>query len=116
MISGYYEELTVDPSLLQSFFEDEWMSIHELPYLHTIHFCMVSERLFSQLTSSVLWKKAGADFLTKLGRRTTHAEITPLAILLTDRMGEGKLGMITAFYRTDEAKGEPSDALLTLAQ
>ena len=44
----------VDPSLLQSFLEDEWMSIHGLPYLHAISFHVVLERLFTQLTSSAL--------------------------------------------------------------
>ena len=36
-ISDCYYELMVDPSLLQSFSEDEWMSILGLPYLHIIH-------------------------------------------------------------------------------
>ena len=55
MISDCYKELTVDPSSLQSFLEDEWMSIHGLPYLHTICFGVVSERLFTptNLLSSV---------------------------------------------------------------
>ena len=91
----------VDLSLLQSFSDDEWMSIHGLPYLCTICFCMVSDRLFSHLTSSALWGKAGANFLNKVGRRAKSAEITPLAILVTHGVGEGKLGMITAFCMTD---------------
>ena len=36
-------------------------------------------------------------------------EITSLAILVTDEVGEEKLGMITAFCRTEQAKVEPSD-------
>ena len=43
-------------------------------------------------------------------------EITPSEILVMDGIGEGKLGMITAFCRTDQVKVEPSDALLTLVQ
>ena len=106
----------VDPSLLQSFLEDEWMSIHGLPYLHAICFCIVSERLFSRLTSSALWGKAEVDFLTKLRRRAMSTEIVPLTILVTDRVGEGNLGMKTAFCRTDQAKVEPLDTLSTLVQ
>ena len=44
------------------------------------------------------------------------AEITPLAILVMDGVGKGKLGMITTFCRSDQVKVEPSDALLTLVQ
>ena len=90
------------------------MSVHWLPCLCTIHFCIVSERIFIRLTSSALWGKAGADFITKAGKRAMSVEITPLAILVMDRVGEGKLGMITAFCRTDQVKVEPLDALLTL--
>ena len=60
--------------------------------------------------------KAGADILTKVGRRAMSIEATPLAMLVRDEVEEGKLGMITAFCRTDQAKGEPLDSLLTLVQ
>ena len=43
-------------------------------------------------------------------------EITPLAILVTDGVGERKLGMITAFCRSDQVKVKPSDALWNLVQ
>ena len=43
-------------------------------------------------------------------------EIAPLAILAMDGVGEGKLGMITTFCRSDQVKVEHSDALLTLVQ
>ena len=43
-------------------------------------------------------------------------EIAPLAILVMDGVVEGKLGMITAFSRTDQAKVEPSDTLSTLVE
>ena len=113
VIVDCYEELMADPSLLQSFSEDKWMSIHVFPYLHVIQFCIVSDGLFSQLTSLALWGKAGADLLTKVGRRAVSIETTPLAMLVMDRVGEGKLGLITAFCRTDQAKVEPLDALST---
>ena len=98
-------------TLLQSFSEDEWMSIHGLPYVCAICFLIVSERLFTQLTSSALWRKAGADFITNMGRRAMSAEIIPLAILVMDGVVRKKLGMITAFCRSDQVKVEPLDAL-----
>ena len=113
-LSDCYNELMVDPSLLQSFSEDEWMSAHGLPYLHALCFGIVSERLFTLLTSPVLWGKAGADFITNAGQRAMSAEITPLAILIMDGMGEGKLGMITNFCRSDQVKVESLDTLLNI--
>ena len=74
------------------------------------------QRIFTQLASSVLWGKAGANFITNVGRRAMSAEIAPLAILVIGGVGEGKLGMITAFCRSDQVKVEPSDALLNLDQ
>ena len=67
------------------------MSVHGLPYLHATHFHVVSERLFIQLTSSALWGEAGTNFITNVDRRGMSAEITPLAILVMDGVGEGKL-------------------------
>ena len=90
------------------------MSIHGLPYLHAIHFCIVSEAFIpTNLLSSV--GKAGADFTTKVGR-VTSVEIASLAILVMNRVSEEKLGMITAFCRTDQAKVKPSDTLSTFFQ
>ena len=116
MISAHYEEFLVDPSLLQSFAKDEWMSIHGLPYLHALCFCVASERLFTHLASLVLWGKAGTDFINNASRRATNIEINPLAILVTDSLGKGKLGMITTFCRTHQVKVEPLDALSALVQ
>ena len=116
MISDCYKELIADPFLLQSFSEDEWMSIQGLPYLHAIHFHIVSERFFTQLTYPALWAKAGADFTTNVDRRATSTEIAPLPMLVMDRVSEVKLGMITTFCRSDQVKVESSDTLSTLVQ
>ena len=43
-------------------------------------------------------------------------EIVPLAISVMGGVGEGNLGMIAAFCRTDQAKEETLDALSTLVQ
>ena len=92
MISDCYKELKMDPSLLQSFSEDNWMSVDGLPSLCAIHFCIVSERFFTKLTSSNLWGKSGADVIIKVGRRPMNIEITPLAILIMHGVGQGKAG------------------------
>ena len=102
-LSQQFLIVIMSSSLLQSFSEDKWMSIHWLPYLCIICFHDVLERLFTQLTLA-LWGKPGANFITNVGRRAMNAEITPLAFLVMDGVGEGKLGMITAFCRSDQAK------------
>ena len=43
-------------------------------------------------------------------------EIIPMVILVTDRVDEGSLGMVTIFCCSDKVKVEPSDVLLTLVQ
>ena len=92
-------------SFLTAVFLREWVDVHPWASLSAHHlFHIVSVRLFIQLTSSALWGKAGADFITKASRRAMSAEIAPLAILATDGVGEGKLGMITAFCRTDQVR------------
>ena len=92
------------------------MSIQGLPYLHAIHFCNVLERPLTQLNSSALWGKARDSFITKVGRRATSIEIIPLTILAMEGVGEGKLGMMTAFHRTYQTKVETLDAPLTIVQ
>ena len=37
-----------------------------------------------------------------------------MVILITNRVGQGSLGMVTVFFHSDQAKVEPSVALLTL--
>ena len=77
------------------------MFVHGLPYLHALCFCIASERLFTQLTCPVLWGKAGADFITNASRIAMSAEI-----LVMDRVGKGKLGMIAIFCRSDQVRVE----------
>ena len=79
-------------------------------------FCIVSERLFACLTSPALWGKARADFITNASRKATSTEITPLAILIMQGVGEGRLAIIPTFCQSDQAKVEPSDVLSTLVQ
>ena len=106
----------VDPSLLQSFSEDEWMSIHGIPHVHALCFGITLEGLFTCLASLALWGKSGTDFIHNTSRRVTSVEIAPLAILVTDGIGKGRLGMINTFCRTDQAKVKPLDVLSALVQ
>ena len=76
-----------DPSLLQSFSEDVWMSVHMLPHLHTLLSHCVGENFhLTNLPSTV--GKAWANFITNAGRRAMSTEITPLAILVMDVVGK----------------------------
>ena len=43
-------------------------------------------------------------------------DATPMAILITDGVGEGILGMVTTFCCNDQVKMEASDALSALCQ
>ena len=45
------------------------MSIHGLPYLGALHFCVVSEGLFTWLISLELWGEAKVDFVISSGRK-----------------------------------------------
>ena len=116
MFSGCYVELLADPALLQSFPQDEWTSIHELSYLDTLHFQVVSEGLFSWLISLHLWGQAKVDFITNSGRKAMGDEVIPMTVLVTDGVDEGSLGMATIFSQSDQAKVEPSAVLLILLQ
>ena len=83
MISGCYDELLTDPALLQSFPEDESMSVHELSYLGALLLCGV-RGIFTQLISPELWGQAGVNFVTNSGRKATSKEVIPMAILVTN--------------------------------
>ena len=50
-ITKCYEEILADSSLLHLFPEKEWASNRELPLMGTLRFKVVSERLFTHLTS-----------------------------------------------------------------
>ena len=115
MISKCYEEILADPSLHQLFPEDEWRSICELPFLGHLQFWVVSERLFTHLTSPSIWRKARVEFTTSKGQKTS-SKVVPVAALATDEVEEGSLGMVTIFCHHDQAKVGPSEALSTLLQ
>ena len=109
-----YDELLVDPALLQSFPMDEWTSINKLPCLSALHFRVVSEGLFSSLISPELLGQTRANFITSSAKNVMSEEIVPMAILITDGVSKGGLGMVTIFCHFDQVNVEPSVMLLTL--
>ena len=115
MISKCYEEILADPSLHQLFAEEEWRSICELPFLGTVWFQVVLERLFACLISPALWGKAGVECIANNGQKIS-GEIIPMVVLVTYRVEEGSLGMVTTFVHHDQAKLEPAEVLSTLVQ
>ena len=62
-----------------------------------------------------MWGKAKMEFVTSNGPKIS-GEVAPMAILVTDGMGEGYLGMVITFCCHDQAKLEASDALSALHQ
>ena len=115
-IAECYKKCLVDPSLVSALPVDEWISINELPCLSALHFRLVLKGLFAKLVMPKVWGQAWVDFTTHSGKMVRSEEIMPMAILVTDGVGEGKLGMVTLFCHSDKARVEPLVALPTLIQ
>ena len=92
----------------------ECISLQELPILDTLHFRLNSERLFAHIASHDIWMKTGVEFITDI-RPKTSREATPRVNLITDRVGEERLGMVMVFCHHDQNK-MASDALSVLCQ
>ena len=114
-IAKCYDEIVKDPCLLWLFPEKECTSLWELPLLGSLWFRLISKRLFTCTASPDMWGKTGVQFITHTGQKTS-GEATPTVIVITDGVGEGKLGMVNTFCCHDQAKMETSDALSVLHQ
>ena len=115
-ISECYDELLTDVALVQSFPVKECMSTNDLHCLSVLHLCVVSEELLPRLMSLELWGQVRVNFTTNSGKRAMSEEIIPMAILITNGVGEGRLGTVTIFCHSDQAKVQPSVMLPTLFQ
>ena len=104
MISKCYEEILADPSLLWLFLEEEWRSIHELPFLGTLWFLDCIGETFCSFDIPITVGKAGVEFITSNGQKIS-SEIIPMAVLVTDGVEEGSLGMVTTFCSPWPGKG-----------
>ena len=102
-IAECYKELLVNPNLIQLFPANEWMSFNELPCLHVFYFCVVSEGLYTKLFTPEGWCQTVDDFITHFSKKVRNKEIALMAILITDGVGEEKLGMVTAFCHSNQA-------------
>ena len=114
-ISKCYEEILADPSLWQLFPEEEWRSMHELPFLGALQFWIVLERLFSCFTSASNQGKARVEFINNSDQKIS-SEVIHVAVLVMDREEEESLGMVTTFCHHDQAKVESLEVLSTLLQ
>ena len=113
-ITKCHDNIVKDPTLLW-LFPEEWMSVWELPLLGTLQFKIILERLFAHIASPAIWGKAWVQFITSNIQKISE-EAIPMAILVTDGVGEGNLGMVTTFCQHDQAKMEASNALSALHQ
>ena len=89
------------------------MSVHELPYLGTLHFHVVSEGLFACLISPELWGQAGVNFVTDSSRKAMSEEVVPTAVLVTNGVDEVSLGTATVSCHSNQVKVKPSIVLST---
>ena len=112
-IANCYEEIVEDPSLLWLFPEKEWTSLQELPLLGTLQFRL--REAFCPHSTPDMWRKARVEFIIHNGWKISE-EATPMAILITDGVGEGNLGMMTTFCHHDQAKMEVCNVLSALHQ
>ena len=83
MISRCYEEMFEDSSLQLLFLEEEWRSFGELPFLGTLQFGMVSQRLVAHLSSSSMWGQARVEFFLGCNWKIS-TEIISMVVLITD--------------------------------
>ena len=64
---------------------------------------------------SSMWRKVRMEFIANTAWKIS-GEIIPMVVLVTNRVEEGGLGMVTTFCHHDQAKVEPSEVLSTIHQ
>ena len=112
-IARCYDKLVEDPSLQGLYLGEECMSLLELPVVGTLWFRFISEKFFAWVSSLTIWEKTRVEYVT--GPRLS-GEATPMAILFTDGVGKGDLGMVTTFCSCNQVKIEALEVLATLQQ
>ena len=113
-IAKCYEEIVKGPSLLELFSEKECALLLKLPDMGALQFRLISEKYFTHVATPDIWGKAGVEFINT-GLRAS-SEATPTAILITDGVKEGYLGMVTIICHHDQVKMKAMDALAALCQ
>ena len=102
-------------ALLQLFPQKEWTSIQILPLLCALQFRIISGRTFAYIASPAMCGNTRMEFITCNGPKISR-EAAPMAILVTDGVGEGNLGKVTNFCCHVPPKMATSDPLSALHQ
>ena len=71
--------------------------------------------VFARVTSPTIWGKTRVEYVTNTGLRLS-GEVAPMAIFITNGVGKGDLGMVTAFCSHNQVKMEAMEVLTTLHQ
>ena len=114
-IAVCHNELVEDPSLLELFLGEEFTSLLELPIVGTLWFRLISEKFFTWVASPTIWGKTRVEYVTETGLRLS-GEAAPMAILITDGVGKGDLGMVTTFCSHNQVMMEASEVFIALHQ
>ena len=112
-IARCYDKLVEDLSLLGLFSGEEYMSLLELPVMGTLWFRLISEKFFARVLSPTIWRKTKVEYVTETSLRLS-GQAAPMAILITDGVGKGDLGMGMTFCSHTLVKIEASEALAAL--
>ena len=78
-------------------------------------FRLISEKFFTQVSSPTIWGKTRVEYVKKTGLRLS-GETAPMAILITNGVGKGDVGMVTTFCNHNQVKMEAPEVLATLHQ
>ena len=91
------------------------MSLLELPVMGDLLFRLISEKFFTQVAPLTIWGKIGVESVTETHLRLS-GEVAAMAILMTDGLGKGDLGMMTTFCSHNQTELEASEALTAFHQ
>ena len=77
----------------------------------SLHFWALSDSWLYLRDFLLIWHKNKWKIVWEIS-----GEIVPMAVLVTDRIEEGSLGIVTTFWHHDQAKVKSSEVLSTLCQ
>ena len=101
------QNLVEDPFSQGLILGQECTSLLELPIMGAPWFRLILEKFFVWVSSPTIWGMTRVEYITKTGPRLS-GEATPMAILDTDGVGKGDLGMVTTFCSHNQFKMEVS--------
>ena len=83
--------------------------------MDAIWFRLISEKFFTWVASPTIWGKTRVKYDTETSLRPS-GEAAPMAILITDGVGKGDLGIVTTFCSHNQVKMEVFEMFATLHQ